>query len=420
MHLVLDISLTVAKPWLAQPSGIDRVEFAHTRHWRKLPERDVTFVMRNAWGKLAALPDGMARRLLALADERIAPGMHSGRWGMRARSGLVMYLQWWGMGRRRLISRLRERPDSVFLSVSCATIHRHDALEDLRAHGCRIVPLIHDVIPLAYPQYFPEGEPERHARRIEALSRLSDAGLIVSEAALAELRAYAGRKALPLPPMTVASPGLDLRPPLAAEEGDGGDPYLLMLGSLEPRKNHLLMLQLWQRLCRRPGCPRLVIVGRAPYQQGVVSRALNEAEFLGRVEYRGRLPDGEVARLLRGARALLFPSIEEGFGIPLAEALAAGVPALASDIPAFRELGGPVPEYLDPLDGPAWEEAVLDYAATDSPRRAAQMARMPLFRAPDWDTHFTRAEAALRQVAAQPVTAAVAAAERSMASATAA
>ena len=102
----------------------------------------------------------------------------------------------------------------------------------------------------------------------------------------------------------------------------------------------------------------------------------------------GRWPDRELATLLRGARALLFPSFAEGFGLPLAEALALGVPAIASDLPALREVGGEVPDYLDPLDGAAWRAAVLDYARADSAARRAQLARLPAWRAPDWGRHF--------------------------------
>ncbi|MBY0336351.1 MAG: glycosyltransferase family 4 protein [Acetobacteraceae bacterium] len=415
MHLVLDITLTVAKPWLQQPSGIDRVEFAHTRHWRGLPASDVTFVMRNGWNRLAAIPDGIARAMLEEADRRIAPGM-TGRWGLRARSGALMYAQWWGLGRGLLRRRLAARPDSVFLTVSCATLHMQPALADLRAQGCRVVPLIHDVIPLTHPQYFPAKEPPRHARRIEALARLSDAGLIVSDAALDALRAHAARARLALPPMTVTRPGLDLPAAAPAAPARDGDPYFVMLGSLEPRKNHLLMLQLWQGMARQPGTPRLVILGRRPSAPHLATIMLDRTDFAGRVEDRGRLPDAEVASLLRGARALLFPSITEGFGIPLAEALAARVPVIASDIPAFRELGGPVPDYLDPLDGAGWRQAVLDYADPASPRRAAQLARLDSWQAPSWASHFEAAEALLRDVAARPVASLVAAPDRSMAS----
>jgi glycosyltransferase involved in cell wall biosynthesis len=91
----------------------------------------------------------------------------------------------------------------------------------------------------------------------------------------------------------------------------------------------------------------------------------------------------------------LFPSLAEGYGMPLAEALAAGVPVIASDLPVFREIGQGVPELLPPDDASAWYAAVCDYASEDSTRRAAQVARLGAFRVPDWHGHFARIDAFL-------------------------
>ena len=99
------------------------------------------------------------------------------------------------------------------------------------------------------------------------------------------------------------------------------------------------------------------------------------------------MPDAAMAALLRGARALLLPSLAEGFGLPLAEALALGVPVLCSDLPALRETGGEVPEYLDPRDAASWRRAILDYAA-DSMRRHNQLMRLAGWHAPHWNDHF--------------------------------
>ena len=89
------------------------------------------------------------------------------------------------------------------------------------------------------------------------------------------------------------------------------------------------------------------------------------------------LPDAAMVPLLRGARALLLPSFAEGFGFPVIEALQLGVPVLCSDIPALRETGGAVPEFLDPLDGPGWRRGAsrLCRSGIAAPRRAARPAR---------------------------------------------
>jgi Glycosyl transferases group 1 len=120
----------------------------------------------------------------------------------------------------------------------------------------------------------------------------------------------------------------------------------------------------------------------------------------GAVIEHNTLPDGEMVRLLKGACALLLPSFAEGFGFPLIEGLELGIPALCSDIPALRETGGSVPEFFDPLDGPSWRSAILDYAAPGSPRREAQLARLSGWDPPRWEHHFAIVDRFIAEVAA--------------------
>ncbi len=91
--------------------------------------------------------------------------------------------------------------------------------------------------------------------------------------------------------------------------------------------------------------------------------------------------------MVAGARAVLLPSFAEGFGMPVAEALAAGMPVILSDIDALREVGGDAPDYLDPLDGIGWRAAIEDYATPGSPRREAQVRRLADWRPCTWDRH---------------------------------
>jgi glycosyltransferase involved in cell wall biosynthesis len=92
------------------------------------------------------------------------------------------------------------------------------------------------------------------------------------------------------------------------------------------------------------------------------------------------LPDGAVASLLLGARALLFPSLAEGFGLPLVEAAALGTPVIASDLPVIREVLGDYPVYLDPVDSYPWMETVKTLALSQT----RQTALTP----PTWRDHF--------------------------------
>jgi len=171
-------------------------------------------------------------------------------------------------------------------------------------------------------------------------------------------------------------------------------PYFVVLGTIEPRKNHLLLLNLWTRLASMmPAPPRLLVIGHRGWENEQVIDMLERSRRLrGLVEEHSGLSDAQVGALLCGARALLLPSFAEGFGLPLAEALASGIPAICSDIPVFRELGRDAPEYLDPLDLQNWSKAVVDYSHPDSPRRAAQMERLTCWQAPSWSDHFSTVE----------------------------
>ncbi|MFA6219013.1 MAG: glycosyltransferase [Erythrobacter sp.] len=104
------------------------------------------------------------------------------------------------------------------------------------------------------------------------------------------------------------------------------------------------------------------------------------------------LDDAAIARLLAGAKALLFPSLAEGFGFPLIEALACKVPVIASDLPVFREIGQGIADLLPPGDQQAWRDAIGDYCSPDSQRRSRQIARIEEFRAPDWPGHFKKVD----------------------------
>jgi glycosyltransferase involved in cell wall biosynthesis len=114
-------------------------------------------------------------------------------------------------------------------------------------------------------------------------------------------------------------------------------PYLLHVGSCNPRKNVDFLLRLFVSLSKCHPALRLVQVGG---QWSGVQRLLLEQEQLGsRVEQRVGIPRGQLAELYAAAALVLVPSLSEGFGLPVLEALACGAPVVASDIPVFRELG---------------------------------------------------------------------------------
>jgi hypothetical protein len=165
-------------------------------------------------------------------------------------------------------------------------------------------------------------------------------------------------------------------------------PYFLCVGTIEPRKNHL-RLHLGRRLVELRGnqAPRLLIVGSRSWENENVLELLDCCTALkGHVVELGAVSDIRLA-------ALLMLSYAEGFGLPIAEALSQGTPVICSDLPALRAVGQGVPEYLDPLCASAWLDAVQAYTALASPRRDAQLARMPDWRCVTWQEHVASAVA---------------------------
>jgi len=267
---------------------------------------------------------------------------------------------------------------------------RHYAAQ-LRWLGARPVFFVHDLIPLSHPEYFrpAHGEGfEKHMRNmlgmacgIVANSRFTGAGL----------RAHAAAIGLRCPPTVVAplAPALSEGPALA--DAAASEPYFVALGTIEPRKNYLLLLHIWRDLIAKQGrgVPRLYVVGQRGWEcENVVDLLERCAPLKGLVVERNDCGDAELSGLLRHARALLLPTFAEGFGLPVAEALAAGVPVIASDLPVFREFAGDVPEYADPIDGRRWRELILEYAKPDSALCAAQLERLKGFRPATWEEHF--------------------------------
>jgi glycosyltransferase involved in cell wall biosynthesis len=116
-------------------------------------------------------------------------------------------------------------------------------------------------------------------------------------------------------------------------------PYYLFVGNIEPKKNLPLLLQAYASCAESSGCA-LVIVGRRGWKCGSLVRRLRHWQGPGQVCWLGRLPDEQVTALYQQATALVMPSLEEGFGLPVLEAMAAGSPVLHSKHPALLEVAG--------------------------------------------------------------------------------
>ncbi len=266
--------------------------------------------------------------------------------------------------------------------------------------GARVVFMVHDLIPLTHAEYCRSGTAQIHAARMRSALSMA-AGLIAnSKATLDEVADYAARNGLRVPPAIVArlGPGMRLEHEAPALLNR---PYFVMVGTIEPRKNHWFMLHVWRRLVERLGsdAPTLVMIGSPGWKYGNVTDMLADCEPIRHaVIHEPNCDNVRLRTWLKHARALVFPSLVEGYGMPVVEALACGVPVLASDLRVFREYAADVPDYIDPLDGLAWVARILAYASRDSEERARQVKRIETYRAPTWEHHFEQVDSFLARL----------------------
>jgi glycosyltransferase involved in cell wall biosynthesis len=155
------------------------------------------------------------------------------------------------------------------------------------------------------------------------------------------------------------------------------DEYLLTVGTIEPRKNHLNLFAALERMPNSSTLP-LVVAGRVGWSADPILAASAPLQVRNRVILLDYVPEALLPGLIAGAEAMVYPSWYEGFGLPVLEAMAAGTPIVASDVPAHREVAGDLAEFCDPGDPSsiaAAIEAVQRSDAANSERRSARQAR---------------------------------------------
>jgi glycosyltransferase involved in cell wall biosynthesis len=252
--------------------------------------------------------------------------------------------------------------DGLLLADATWMIPRwQPAVESAKAQGAHIVPLIHDLLPWSHPQFFAPLFCAQFTRWLRDVIPLSDALICNSHATADALRQFttAGGLADALPPVGVFPLGTELTPATLEPRAEvaivfaKADRPFLMVGTIEPRKNHALVLDAFERFWAAGGTTPLVVIGRRGWQCEATLRRFTALAAAGRpFTHIGDATDADLQYAYRHARCLIFPSVAEGFGLPIVEALAQGLPAIASDIPVHREVAGDLATYI-PLGDPA-------------------------------------------------------------------
>jgi glycosyltransferase involved in cell wall biosynthesis len=218
------------------------------------------------------------------------------------------------------------------------------------------VMVIHDLAFLHYPQFLPKVQQWYYRYYTPAFIRKASRIITVSEFSKADiLRHYPSARGRVEVVYNAADPAFR---PLEWEERESvkkrftdGREYFICVGSLHPRKNLVNLLKGFSAFKKRQQSNmKLVITGRMAWHTEAFTEALQTFRFRDDVTLTGYLPRQELAALTGAAYALVYPSLWEGFGLPVLEAMQSGVPVLASDNSALPEVAGGAALYFDPTD----------------------------------------------------------------------
>jgi alpha-1,3-rhamnosyl/mannosyltransferase len=181
-----------------------------------------------------------------------------------------------------------------------------------------------------------------------------------------------------------AAVAADAEPRVRAAYGLGDAPYFLFPAKTWPHKNHELLLRAFAHVHRARPDAVLVLTGGEAHNESRVREVVRELGIGEAVRRTGRIPERDVDVLYRGAVALAFPSLYEGFGIPVLEAMSRGCPVLAADATALPEVVGGAGLLLAPRDPERWSESMLRVLEDDALRDRLIAAGLRRAREYDW------------------------------------
>ena len=250
------------------------------------------------------------------------------------------------------------------------------------ARGARIALLVHDLLPTTSPQWFGDAQGRAAKADMDLLIEHATALFAVSNEVVDEIQRRYGRRAVALPP---ADPHLAEGSAAHQDEAHrdrahldeaGSGPIILTVGTLHPRKNLEALVRIWdewEASTEAGGAPPapLVIVGRRhPQDAGFFDALHTYPRAARRISVRHEVSDGELASLYRRARFVVLPSLAEGWGMPIREALMAGRPSIATDaVPAA--LNSPYSEVVAAGDTQALGSAIRSWWGGTEPERLA-------------------------------------------------
>jgi glycosyltransferase involved in cell wall biosynthesis len=273
--------------------------------------------------------------------------------------------------------------------------HEIDALiARKRRHGFRWTTLCYDIIPLLYPAFFHAHDVEDFRRYWISAFAHADCIIFNARRIEADARAFCDQAGIRIGRTAVVPLGYE--PPAPRVQGDRSLPpfldrrrFALFVSTIEPRKGHDLLLRVWRRLLAE-GVPQrhrfnLVLVGRRGWKVDAVLREIDElAGEQGMLRLFSDLSDPDLAALHENAAFCLYPSIYEGFGLPVIEAFSHGRAVIASRGGALLETVGGLSPCLDPQDEGAWYACLREWIENPAAYQPIEEKIRSSFSHPTW------------------------------------
>jgi glycosyltransferase involved in cell wall biosynthesis len=421
--ICFDLTHLVSRLGIPAPSGIDKVDLAYGRHFAGRGAPGVHYGLR----KPHTISPASAGQIID-QTERVhweGKGEHGDAVFNRLRRALTgsaaqdasaptkpvaqrLPSSAWRIARLRVLDDGGGVPEgAIYLNAAQHLLVFPRFFSWLRGRpDVRAAFVLHDLLPLDYPEYFRAGESAVFDKCLAVPFAHGKAFIVTSEAVRERIQHELDRRRIggvrlhvqPLPSSLGELDRAELTDAILASV-----PYFVVLGTIEPRKNHLLLLHIWRQMAQaamRTGSavPKLVIVGARGWENEQVLDILDRSWTTQPHVLEGAgLSNLGLAKLVSNARALLMPSFSEGYGLPLVEALSLGTPVVATDAPVFREVTQGAAIYRDPIDGVGWRDVIGRLASEpEMLAEARDMAKQ--FRPPTWPSYFGNVESFLRGI----------------------
>ena len=240
--------------------------------------------------------------------------------------------------------------------------------ELISASGLQPVYVIHDLSAIEFPEYaYGEDQGKRHLNRLIAVCKLNGKIIAISEFVTTRIQEVITILGYTNIQIFVNRNGVNekfIKYGIKRKYQADKKVQFIILSTIEPRKNHLLLINVWRKLineCDKANIPKLIIIGRRGWNSQNVFDALDKNPALR--EYileKNNASDDEIICDIQESKAMLFPSFDEGWGLPIVEAMALGTPVICSDIPVHRECTQNKATYIDPIDGIGWYKIIRE------------------------------------------------------------